>query len=69
LPEDPARWEDTEREGSEDKDDPDIDGDGLSNARERSLGTFPYKADSDGDGVLDATEVEAGTDPVNPMSL
>ncbi|MEM9375248.1 MAG: hypothetical protein AAGA72_03440 [Pseudomonadota bacterium] len=69
FPDDPTRWEDTDRDGIEDMDDPDIDGDGLSNAKERSLGTFPYKADSDGDGVLDALEVEAGTDPVNPMSL
>ncbi|MEL6362050.1 MAG: hypothetical protein AAFR21_13295 [Pseudomonadota bacterium] len=69
FPNDPSRWEDTDRDGVEDSRDRDIDGDGLSNKRERELGTFPYKADSDGDGVDDAIEIEAGTDPVDPRSL
>jgi len=69
FPSDPARWEDTDRDGIEDASDDDIDGDGIPNAREISLGTFPYKADSDGDGFDDPTEIEAGTDPVDPRSL
>ncbi|MGD1915833.1 MAG: hypothetical protein ACFCBV_06575, partial [Phycisphaerales bacterium] len=63
------RWADTDRDGIEDRLDDDIDGDGISNARERRLGTFPYKADSDGDGIDDPTELEAGTDPVDPRSM
>ena len=66
FPDDPDRWEDTDRDGIEDRADDDIDGDGLSNAREREIGSFPYKADSDGDGIDDRSEVEAGTDPVDP---
>jgi len=47
--------------------DSDIDGDGLSNAEERALGTDPRNADSDGDGLADGVEVNvAGTDPLNP---
>ncbi|MEM7776720.1 MAG: hypothetical protein AAF732_14005 [Pseudomonadota bacterium] len=69
FPDDPTRWEDTDRDGIEDKMDDDIDGDGIPNRKEVSLGTFPYKADSDGDGVDDATEIKAGTDPVDPRSL
>jgi len=68
FPNDPSRWADTDRDGIEDASDNDIDGDGISNAQEVSLGTFPYKADSDGDGIDDPTEVEAGTDPVDPRS-
>ncbi len=69
FPNDPSRWADTDRDGIEDRLDDDIDGDGISNARERRLGTFPYKADSDGDGIDDPTELEAGTDPVDPRSM
>ncbi len=69
YPRDPNRWEDTDRDGIEDARDPDIDGDGISNADERRAGTFPYKADSDGDGVADLEERVAGTDPVDPTSL
>ncbi|MEM9841244.1 MAG: hypothetical protein AAF767_01290 [Pseudomonadota bacterium] len=68
YPSDPLRWEDTDRDGIEDKDDPDIDGDGLTNVQEVSLGIFPYKADSDGDGVLDPDELQNGTDPVDATS-
>ncbi len=68
FPSDPLRWEDTDRDGLEDALDEDIDGDGIPNVREVSLGTFPYKADSDGDGLDDLTELDAGTNPVDPRS-
>jgi hypothetical protein len=41
----------------------DKDGDGLSNCRERLLGTSAVLADTDDDGLDDATEVEEGCDP------
>lgn len=41
----------------------DKDGDGLSNCRERLLGTSAVLADTDDDGLDDATEVEDGCDP------
>ncbi|MCG8539390.1 MAG: thrombospondin type 3 repeat-containing protein [Clostridia bacterium] len=66
FPTDPTRWADTDQDGREDSKDNDIDGDGISNRKEVSIGTFPYKADSDGDGVIDPVEIEAGTDPVDP---
>ncbi|MEM1273285.1 MAG: hypothetical protein AAGF88_05675 [Pseudomonadota bacterium] len=69
FPDDPARWEDTDRDGLEDAVDSDIDGDGLSNTLEEEAGTFPYKADSDGDGIIDPFELRDGTDPVDPRSL
>jgi len=69
FPNDPTRWEDTDRDGIEDSLDDDIDGDGITNLEEVSMGIFPYKADSDGDGVDDPTEIEAGTDPVDPRNL
>jgi len=46
---------------------PDPDGDGLSNAEENSLGTDPNKWDTDGDGLADKFEFDSqdslGTDP------
>lgn len=42
----------------------DSDGDGLTDAEEKELGTDPYDADTDGDCVSDGDEVEAGTDPL-----
>lgn len=69
YPNDPSRWEDTDRDGIEDASDDDIDGDGLSNTLEAQAGTFPYKADSDGDGIDDPTELAADTDPLDPNSL
>lgn len=41
----------------------DTDDDGLSDDRERSLGTDPESADTDGDGVGDYRESLVGTDP------
>ena len=45
----------------------DIDGDGLTDSVEVSLGTSPYNPDTDHDGLLDGAEVNTyGTDPLNP---
>ncbi|HTI71486.1 MAG TPA: DUF1800 family protein [Candidatus Limnocylindria bacterium] len=46
---------------------PDTDGDGLSDGRERLLGTNPLKADTDGDGLSDAEEVD-GLRVSNPLA-
>jgi hypothetical protein len=46
----------------------DSDGDGLSDSRERDLGTDPTVADTDGDGLADGREVDLGTDPLAPDS-
>jgi hypothetical protein len=43
--------------------DGDVDGDGVTNAEEFSLGTHPRRADSDRDGVSDGQELLSGTDP------
>ena len=43
----------------------DCDNDGLTNQREKDLGTDPLKADTDGDGVPDGVEVTDGTDPLD----
>jgi thiol-disulfide isomerase/thioredoxin len=41
----------------------DDDDDGLSNAKERRLGSDPENPDSDDDGMLDGEEVDFGSDP------
>ena len=44
---------------------PDSDGDGVSDARERVAGTDPENPDSDGDGLGDGMEIDLlGTDPM-----
>jgi Concanavalin A-like lectin/glucanases superfamily/Bacterial TSP3 repeat len=43
---------------------PDLDGDGLTNADEAELGTDPLIADTDGDSILDGDEFVEGTDPL-----
>jgi len=48
---------DLDGDGQGDACDSDIDGDGLDNATELLLGTFPDNADSDGDGLNDGEEV------------
>ncbi len=45
--------------------DTDSDGDGLSDAIEKQLGTNPDKTDSDGDGIPDNEEL--GADPLSPI--
>lgn len=46
----------------------DSDGDGLSNEREKILGTNPNSSDTDKDGLPDGEEVRLGTNPRNPDS-
>ena len=43
---------------------PDLDGDGLTNAEEAELGSDPFTVDTDGDGRSDYAENLAGTDPL-----
>ena len=47
----------------------DYDGDGLTNAQEQNLETWPTLVDSDGDGYSDLVEVQAGSDPNEPSSV
>lgn len=42
----------------------DTDGDGLTDAEEKRLGTDPTLKDTDGDGFLDKEEVDSGNDPL-----
>jgi Bacterial TSP3 repeat len=42
----------------------DTDDDGLTDRRERRLGTRPARSDSDFDGVADGEEVRRGSDPL-----
>ncbi len=49
-----------------DPDDPDSDGDGLTDDEEDDLGTDPNDPDTDGDGLDDGDEVDRGTDPLDP---
>ncbi|HVZ40395.1 MAG TPA: OmpA family protein [Candidatus Kapabacteria bacterium] len=45
----------------------DSDGDGLTDAYERRIGTDPHNPDTDGDGLQDGAEVlKYKTDPLNP---
>ncbi len=56
VPDDPSLFTSTVRDDS--------DGDGLSDAAERTLGTDSLAADTDGDGLSDGTEVDVGSDPL-----
>lgn len=46
----------------------DSDGDGLSDGRERFLGTNPRNQDSDGDNIPDGIEIEFGWNPLSAAS-
>jgi len=48
--------------------DRDSDGDGLTDAQERELGTDPDRVDTDGDEWSDGDEVDAGSDPLDADS-
>lgn len=50
-------------------DEGDLDGDGIHNSWEKSLGSRPDAADSDMDGQSDVEEFIAGTSPTNASSL
>lgn len=50
-------------------DDPDTDGDGLTDTEEVTYGTDPENSDTDGDTYLDGDEVAAGYDPNGPGRL
>ncbi|SIQ09119.1 Rib/alpha/Esp surface antigen repeat-containing protein [Corynebacterium afermentans] len=66
--------EEPEAPAPADPEDKDSDGDGLTDAKEKELGTDPNKADTDGDGINDGDEVSGEgnkfdgkpTDPLNP---
>ncbi|MCL1065198.1 thrombospondin type 3 repeat-containing protein, partial [Shewanella benthica] len=49
----------------DDRFDPDLDNDGLTNDEEIALGTDPSDSDSDDDGVSDSIEVANNMDPLN----
>ena len=47
----------------------DEDGDGLSNGREKEIGTNPKIADTDGDGFSDYEEIQSGYNPLGEGEL
>jgi hypothetical protein len=57
---------DLDRDGIADRDDADVDGDGLLNTDEVARGTDTRNPDTDGDGLKDGVEVAGGSNPVNP---
>jgi len=60
--------EDLDLDGIPDRDDPDIDGDGMANLDEATRGTDPRKPDTDGDGRSDHAEVNGiGGPATNPL--
>ena len=48
-----------------DANNPDTDGDGITDEDEKRLGTDPEKADSDGDGIPDGLELQLGLNPLS----
>lgn len=56
---------DTDADGTPDVADDDIDGDGLINTEETTIGTDPANPDSDSDGIVDGDEVANDIDPTN----
>jgi len=55
---------DTDGDGTPNLEDPDDDGDGLSDVDEHAQGTNVIQEDSDDDGFSDGDEVAAGTNPL-----
>jgi hypothetical protein len=47
----------------------DSDGDGLSDLRERAMGTDRFNPDSDGDGYADGIEITNGYNPAGEGEL
>jgi hypothetical protein len=66
APGDAANWSDCATEPVSDPLRIDTDGDGLTDAEERALGTHPNLWDTDGDGISDYDEVK-GTVKTNPL--
>jgi len=64
VPQVPARFYRIEGFGG-----PDTDGDGLSDALERLIGTDPNTFDTDGDGFGDGFELMHGSDPLDRASV
>ncbi|MBI1812914.1 hypothetical protein HY285_00325 [Candidatus Peregrinibacteria bacterium] len=55
-----------EQNGSTDPNNPDTDGDGLTDGEEVfTYRTDPLRRDTDGDGLIDGLEVRTGTDPLS----
>lgn len=63
-----ADEDDVEEEEGEEEVDPttDTDKDGLTDLKEKQLGTDPEKKDTDGDGYDDKEEIDGGFDPLTP---
>lgn len=57
---------DMDRDGNPDFNDPDIDGDGLSNLQEKQIGTGVYDPDTDGDKMPDGWEFHNQLNPLDP---
>ncbi|WP_282167753.1 hypothetical protein [Shewanella japonica] len=53
----------------DDRFDPDLDNDGLTNDEETALGTDPLDSDSDNDGVSDAIEVANNMNPLDQEDI
>lgn len=51
-----------------DAENPDTDGDGITDEDEKRIGTEPEKADSDGDGIPDGLELQLGLNPLRKKS-
>lgn len=45
----------------------DSDHDGLTDAQELALGTYPYAIDTDSDGQADLEELQSGHSPLVPQ--
>ncbi len=57
---------DSDKDGTPDYLDTDSDGDGLSDAQEKTYGTDPTRVDTDEDGIDDKSEIVIGCDPLTP---
>lgn len=60
---------DNDTDKIDDRFDPDLDNDGLTNDEEIALGTDVSNSDSDADGVSDSVEVTHKMDPLNPLDI
>jgi hypothetical protein len=65
FPNDPTEWADNDSDGVGNNADSDDDNDGLTDAKETTLGTDPFVVDSDGDGPSDYVENHVGANPLS----